>query len=395
MQQEIDSLKEYIRNLGSGTTGVPAASQNSAPEIPRDSTPFQDLPQDHISNQDASYPLFVQGSSTDSAPYHSNGILNNLGNTDENVPYTRKRTTSPSSGDDESSEDDELSNAQRPSKRINGHDTRCLTIQVYGCDIRYWSLLLIIGLFQQHAMRSHLNRLMSISDDDSLPTNHIEGAPLADDEPVRFIWARTIKKSQHNTRMKERVINDLIENRGLYEHVSQDDFTADNLDMVFDQTFSTLRSRYKAQTDANVAQKRREKEINKMIKTRRANRKRAVSVLDFSVISGGWTHRASRNWNCAPPVVRRTNLILTRLSMGLSNWNACLRRNPRMMVLSLGTNHNRGRADEHQSLRSFVCGVPVGEVLDWLNYSISWTKPGRMTPSLVQPSPAETKASRR
>ena len=130
-------------------------------------------------------------------------------------------------------------------------------------------------------MRSHLNRLMSISDDDPLPANYIEGAPLADDEPVRFIWARTIKKSQHNTRMKDRVINDLIENRGLYEHVSQDDFTADNLDMVFDQTFSTLRSRYKAQTDANVAQKRREKEINKMIKTRRANRKRAVSVWIF------------------------------------------------------------------------------------------------------------------
>lgn len=147
MQEEIDSLKEYIRHLGSGTIGVPAASQNSAPEIPRDSTPFQDLPQDHISSQDASYPLFVQGSSTDSAPYHSNGILNNLGNTDENVSYTRKRTTSPSSGDDESSEDDELSNAQRPSKRINGHDTRCLTIQVYGCDIRYRCLFLIIGFF--------------------------------------------------------------------------------------------------------------------------------------------------------------------------------------------------------------------------------------------------------
>ena len=168
-------------------------------------------------------------------------------------------------------------------------------------------------------MRSHLSRLMSISDDDPLPTNHIEGAPLADDEPVRFIWARTIKKSQHNTRMKRRVIDDLIENRGLYEHVPQDDFTEDNLDMVFDQTFSMLRSRYKAQTDTNVAHKRKEKEINKMIKTRRANRKRAVSVLDFPVILGEWTYGAIRNWNCALPVVRRMNLILTRLSMGLSS----------------------------------------------------------------------------
>jgi len=132
MQEEIDSLKEHIRHVESTTTTtVSAASKHSVSEVPRDSTPFQDFPRDHTPNQDASYPLFVQGSSTDPAPYHSNGILDSLVNTDESVPYTRKRTTSPSSGDDESSEDDELSSAQRPSKRINGHDTRCLTIQVH------------------------------------------------------------------------------------------------------------------------------------------------------------------------------------------------------------------------------------------------------------------------
>ena len=120
---------------------------------------------------------------------------------------------------------------------------------------------------------------MSITEDDPLPANHIEGAPLGDNEPVRFIWVRTIKQSQHNTRMKKRVINDLIDARELYEHVPQDDFAVENLDMVFDQTFSTLRSRYKAQTDANVAQRKKKKEINKMIKIRRANRKRAVSTL--------------------------------------------------------------------------------------------------------------------
>ena len=129
---------------------------------------------------------------------------------------------------------------------------------------------------------------MSIIEDDPLPADHIEGAPLAGNEPVRFVWGRTIKQSQHNTRMKKRVINDLMEKKELYEHVPQDDFTADNLDMVFDQTFSTLRSRYKAQTDANVAQRRKEKEINKMIKTRRANRKRAVSALGVLVVLG-WT----------------------------------------------------------------------------------------------------------
>ena len=128
---------------------------------------------------------------------------------------------------------------------------------------------------------------MSISDEDPLPTNHIEGAPLADDEPVRFIWARTIKQSQHNTRMKKRVTSDLMENKELYKHVPRDDFTTENLDTVFDQTFSTLRSRYKVQTDANIAQKRKEKEINKMIKTRRTNRKRAVGTPLFSLLRVG------------------------------------------------------------------------------------------------------------
>lgn len=122
---------------------------------------------------------------------------------------------------------------------------------------------------------------MRITEDDPLPPNHIEGAPFTDDEPVRFVWGRTVKKSQHNARMKKRVINDLIEAREHYEHVPQDDFTAENLDMVFDQTFSTLRTRYKAQTDTNVAHKRKEREINKMIRVRRTNRKRAVSASIF------------------------------------------------------------------------------------------------------------------
>lgn len=131
MQEEIDSLKVYIQHFESATTTVSAVSQRSVPEPLRDPTPFQDLPQDHLSNQDTSYPLFVQGSSTDPTPHQSNGRLDSLANTDDSVPYTRKRTTSPSTGVDESSEEDEPFNAQRPSKRINGHDTRCLTIQVY------------------------------------------------------------------------------------------------------------------------------------------------------------------------------------------------------------------------------------------------------------------------
>ena len=279
MQEEIDSLKEDIRHLKSVPT-APAASQNSALAPPRDSTPFQDTPQDHISNQDTPHPLFIQGSSTDPTPYQSNEILDDLAEVNDNLAYTRKRTASPPSGDEESSDYDGLAlDTPRPNKRINGHDTRRLTIQVRKALSGRPSLLLIVTLFEQHVMRSHLNQLMAITEDGPLPVNHIEGAPLTDNEPVRFIWARTIKQSQHNARMKKRVINDLIGSKELYEHVPQEEFTPENLDTVFDQTFSTLRSKYRAQTDANVAQRRKEKEINKMIKTRRNNRKRAVSTL--------------------------------------------------------------------------------------------------------------------
>ena len=147
MQEEIDSLKDYIRHLGSGAT-VPTALQHSAPELPHDPIPLQDFSRDHLPNQDASYPSFVQGSSTN--PTHQdNAGLDGIADTGDSPAYTRKRTTSPLSGDEESSEDGDLSlNTLRPSKRINGHDTRRLTIQVnsvvFGCS----SLSLIVGLFE-------------------------------------------------------------------------------------------------------------------------------------------------------------------------------------------------------------------------------------------------------
>lgn len=131
MQEEINTLKGHLRQLESATKTVSSAPQSSAPDIPRDMTPFQDLTQDHLPDQDTPYPLFVQGSSTDPTPYQGNGILDSLIHADGNVTNTRKRTTSPSSDDDESSDDDGLSSVQRPTKRVNGHDTRCLTIQVY------------------------------------------------------------------------------------------------------------------------------------------------------------------------------------------------------------------------------------------------------------------------
>ena len=132
MQEEIDSLKGYIRHIESATTTSSAPPQNPVSESPRRSTPLRDIPQECLSvpGQDTLYPPFIQGSSTDPSPHQSNGIPETIASTSENpTPYTRKRTSSPSSGDDESSEQDEPQTS-RPSKRINGHDTRCLTIQV-------------------------------------------------------------------------------------------------------------------------------------------------------------------------------------------------------------------------------------------------------------------------
>ena len=146
MQEEIDSLKEYIRHFEPTTTTVPTASRNSVPEPPREPTPFQDLPQEHL---DSPYPLFVQGSSTDPASQQGNGAVVAVASTDDNLtPYTRKRTSSPSSNSDKSSECDELSNPPRPAKRINGHDTRCLTIQVYKVKFFIEGWLLTVKPFE-------------------------------------------------------------------------------------------------------------------------------------------------------------------------------------------------------------------------------------------------------
>ena len=94
------------------------------------------------------------------------------------------------------------------------------------------------------------------------------------------------------------------------------------------------------------------------------------------------------------PVARKANLTLMLLSTALSNWNACLQKSPRT-VLFLEINYSQGRAAEHQSQQSFVYGVSVGEALDSLRYSISWTKLGRTTPPSAQLYPAGTKANRR
>ena len=127
-------------------------------------------------------------------------------------------------------------------------------------------------------MRSHILRCMHLPDDKHLPDSHVEGEALPAGEPIRFIWEKTAKQSSHNSAMKRRIVVDLQENRTLYKHVSQDEFTPKNLENVFDQAFTTFRQKFKAQRDVTAAAQHKRREDQKAMRTRRLNRKKAAST---------------------------------------------------------------------------------------------------------------------
>ncbi|KAL5530385.1 hypothetical protein ACEPAF_6643 [Sanghuangporus sanghuang] len=121
-------------------------------------------------------------------------------------------------------------------------------------------------------MRNHILACMELDDDKELPPSHNESFSLGPTQPVRFVWERTTKKSSHNARMKFRVVNDIIANKGLYPLVPAKDFTAPKLEGVFEQAFMTLRQKYVAQRGAKtIFQDRAE---NKARKARRLSRKK-------------------------------------------------------------------------------------------------------------------------
>ncbi len=53
-------------------------------------------------------------------------------------------------------------------------------------------------------MRRHIYHVLGVSPEDDLPPSHYEGLPLGDNEPVRFVWEKTVKQSKHNALVKER-----------------------------------------------------------------------------------------------------------------------------------------------------------------------------------------------
>ena len=133
-------------------------------------------------------------------------------------------------------------------------------------------------------MRRHIYLVLGIGAEDDLPPSHHEGLPLGDNEPVRFVWEKTIKQSKHNALMKERVLADMMAHRRLYEHVPEAEFAPKNISTSFDQAFSTLRQKYKAQIDPTVSLTVKTREEQKAMKSRRLHRKKLVCIsLDFIV----------------------------------------------------------------------------------------------------------------
>ncbi|KAL4267898.1 hypothetical protein AB1N83_001499 [Pleurotus pulmonarius] len=176
---------------------------------------------------------------------------------DRRKRHTQRHTSA--YGEDDSAEssgsDSSSSSMDRPAKRANHHDTRCLTIH--------------------HAMRLHLVRIMGLDSDKHLPDSHIEGTALESTDPVRFVWEKTTKQSVHNGRMKARVINDLKDNRKFYKHVPDKDFNKKVLDSVFDQCFTTFRQKFKTQRDDSAAAAARKRDDAKALKVRRLARRKA------------------------------------------------------------------------------------------------------------------------
>lgn len=125
-------------------------------------------------------------------------------------------------------------------------------------------------------MRLHLLQLMKVEKDESLPDSHVEGRQLLPDEPVRFVWEKTPKQSAHNTAMKKRVVADIKANRSAYKYVPDKDFTKRNLESVFDQVYTTLRQKFKAQKDSTAALSLKRREDQKAMKARRLSRKKLV-----------------------------------------------------------------------------------------------------------------------
>ena len=211
-------------------------------------------------------------------------------------PKAKKRRKSVQLSDDGStSSSSSDSTTSRPRKRSNHHDTKCYTIQV--------SVSFLLGTSSdiqcrfpfppfQHAMRNHVCRMMNIDSDRRLPDSHIESNPLDPTEPVRFVWDKTTKQSVHNTRMKARVLEDIVEKRRLYKHVAQKEFGKKSLEAAFEQCYVTLRQKFKAQRDAFAAENAKKRDEQKARKARHLSRRKTVRPTTCLILRNSFNHHS-------------------------------------------------------------------------------------------------------
>lgn len=125
---------------------------------------------------------------------------------------------------------------------------------------------------------------MRIKQSEPLPDSYDQSEPLENDEPVRFVWEKTIKKSSHNTSMKTRVLKSLVAQRKRYKHVPDKEFEKKVLDTAFEQAYQTMRQKYKIQKDEMSTQKHRRSEEQKYLRARRKERKKTVRHVEIHLV---------------------------------------------------------------------------------------------------------------
>ena len=118
---------------------------------------------------------------------------------------------------------------------------------------------------------------MDTTPNEPLPDSHPEHLSLSDQDPIRFVWDKTCRKSTHNATMKKRFVASFLASRRLYKHVPEKDFNTKTVDAKFEQAFTTLRQKFRTQQDDVEALKIRYREEQKALKSRRRDRKKTVS----------------------------------------------------------------------------------------------------------------------
>ncbi|TFK92224.1 hypothetical protein K466DRAFT_481075 [Polyporus arcularius HHB13444] len=116
---------------------------------------------------------------------------------------------------------------------------------------------------------------MKLKPGEDLPESAFEGEPIAAGDPVRFVWSKTAKQSTTNASMKKRILADLKSKRHKYKYVPDKEFSKKALDGAFEQVFTTLRQKFKAQRDGTAATRLKRREDHKALRSRRQNRKKA------------------------------------------------------------------------------------------------------------------------